>query len=157
MKNMQKLLEQRKHKRFAVKDDAYAVLKYKPTKMGQIINMSRDGPAVRYSSNGQQLSESSELDIFIVDSNFYIETIQAKIISDFAIADKTPFSSPKNRQRCFQFGEIKSHQLFQLDYLLQNYTKGRCPDKNLRQLDYFQIKQPCRMRQNMQVANNSNR
>lgn len=147
MKNVKKLIEQRKHKRFAVEDDVYAVLKYKPTKIGQIINMSKDGLAVRYSCNGQQLSESSELDIFIIDSNFYIEKIQVKIIYDFEIADKSPFSSPKNRQRCFQFGQIKSNQLFQLDYLLQNYTKERCPDKDRRQLDYFQIKRPCKMKQ----------
>lgn len=84
---------------------------------------SKDGLAVRYSSNGQQSRMPSELDVFIIDSNFYIEKIQIKIVSDFEIGDKSPFSSQKNRQRCFQFGEMKSSQLFQLDYLLQNYTK----------------------------------
>ena len=44
---------------------------------------SKDGLAVRYSSNGQQLSKSSELNIFIIDSIFYIEKIQVKIVSDF--------------------------------------------------------------------------
>ena len=139
MKNTQRPVEKRSHKRLQAKDGVYAIIKYKPTILGQIINISKDGMAVRYSSNGQQLSESSELDIFIINSNFYIEKIQIKFISDFEIADKFPFSSQKNRQRCFQFGEMKSCQLFQLDYLLQNYTKKRSSDKGCRQLDGLKI------------------
>jgi hypothetical protein len=139
MKNTERPVEKRSHKRLQAKDGVYAIIKYKPTIFGQIINISKDGMAVRYSSNEQQLSESSELDIFIKDSHFYIEKIQIKFISDFEIADKFPFSSQKNRQRCFQFGEMKSSQLFQLDYLLQNYTNKRPSDKDRRQLDGLQI------------------
>ena len=123
MKNMERPIEKRSHNRLQAKDGVYPIIKYKPTIFGQIINISKDGLAVRYSSNGEQLSESPELDIFIIDSNFYIEKIQIKIVSDFEIADKSPFSSQKNRQRCFQFREMKSSQLFQLDYLLQNYAQ----------------------------------
>ena len=116
-------VEKRSHNRLRVKEGLYAIINYKPAIFGQIINISKDGMAVRYSSNGQQPSVSSELDIFIMDSNFYIEKIQINIISDFEIGDKSPFGSQKNRQRCFQFGKMKSSQHFQLDYLLQNYTK----------------------------------
>ena len=123
MKNTERPFEKRSHNRLQAKDGLYAIIKYKPTIFGQIINISKDGMAVRYSSNGQQSRMPSELDVFIIDSNFYIEKIQIKIVSDFEIGDKSPFSSRKNRQRCFQFGEMKSSQLFQLDYLLQNYTK----------------------------------
>jgi hypothetical protein len=123
MKNTERPFEKRSHNRLQAKDGLYAIIKYKPTIFGQIINISKDGMAVRYSSNGQQSRMPSELDVFIIDSNFYIEKIQIKIVSDFKIGDKSPFSSQKNRQRCFQFGEMKSSQLFQLDYLLQNYTK----------------------------------
>lgn len=105
---------------------------YKPAEMGQIINMSRDGLAVRYSIKGQQLSETSELDIFIVDSHFYFGKIQVKTISDFELPGKHPLGSKKTRQRCFQFGEIKSSQLFQLDYFLENYTIGRRSGKDRR-------------------------
>ena len=122
MKNTERPVEKRSHNRLQVKDGVYAIINYKPTIFGQIINISKDGMAVCYSSNGQQLSVPSELDVFIMDSNFYIEKIQIKIISDFEIGDKSSFSSQKNRQRCFQFGEMMSSQHFQLDYLLQNYT-----------------------------------
>ena len=123
MKNTERPVEKRRHHRLQTIDGIYAIINYKPTIFGQIINISKDGMAVRYSSNGRQLNVPSESDVFIIDSNFYIEKIQIKIVSDFEIGDKLPFSSQKNRQRCFQFGKMKSSQHFQLDYLLQNYTK----------------------------------
>ena len=119
MKNMERPVEKRSHNRLQVKDGVYAIIHYKPAIFAQIINISKDGMAVCYSSNGQQLNVPSELDVFIMDSNFYI--------------DKSPFSSHKNRQRCFQFGKMKSSQHFQLDYLIQNYTKEGCSDKEYRQ------------------------
>jgi len=98
-------------------------LKNKGYPSSYVSQVSKDGLAVRYSSNGQQSSVSSELDVFIMDSNFYIEKIQIKIVSDFEVGGKSLLSSQTNRQRCFQFGRMKSSQHFQLDYLLQNYTK----------------------------------
>ena len=128
MKNTERPVEKRRHNRLQVKEGIYAIINYKPTIFGQIINISKDGMAVRYSSTGQRLNVPSELDVFIMDSNFYIEKIQIKIISDFETGDKSPFCSQKNRQRCCQFGQMKSCQHFQLNYLLQNYTKKGCSD-----------------------------
>jgi hypothetical protein len=130
MKNTEGPVEKRSHNRFQAKDGVYAIINYKPVIFGKIINLSKDGMAVRYSSNGQQSNVSSELDVFIMDSNFYIEKIQIKIVSDFEIGGKSLFSSQTNRQRCFQFGEMKPSQHFQLDYLLQNHTQKRCFDKD---------------------------
>ncbi len=135
MKNTEGLVENRSHNRFQAKDGVYAIINYKPVIFGKIINLSKDGMAVRYSSNGQQSNVSSELDVFIMDSNFYIEKIQIKIVSDFEIGGKSLFSSQTNRQRCFQFGEMKPSQHFQLDYLLQNHTQKRCFDKDDKQPD----------------------
>jgi hypothetical protein len=132
MKNTERSVEKRSYNRLQAEDGVYAIIKYRPTILGQIINISKDGMAVRYSSNGQQLSDSSELDIVIIDSHFYIEKIQIKTISDFEIVDS---SSQEDRQRCFQFGEMKAGQLFQLDYLLQNYTKKRTSDKDRSQIN----------------------
>ena len=135
MKNAEGPVEKRNHNRFQAKVGVYAIINYKPVIFGQIINISKDGMAVRYSSNGQQSSVSSELDVLIMDSNFYIEKIQIKIVSDFEIGGKSLFGSQTNRQRCFQFGEMKPSQHFQLDYLLQNHTQKRCFDKDDKPFD----------------------
>ena len=83
MPKTKKMIEQRKHKRFYVQRGTYAMLKYKPAVMGQIMNMSKDGLAIRYNDGEQQLSDSSVLDIFMTESSFYIEKLQVKTISDF--------------------------------------------------------------------------
>ena len=129
MKNTKKRIEQKNQKQFQVKDGAYAVIRYKPFEMGKIMNISRNGLTVSYLSNGQQLNETSELDIFIIDSNYYIEKIRVNTISDFELTDKDGFSSNKIRQRCFQFGKMKSGQLFYLDYFLENFTEKDFPPK----------------------------
>ena len=138
MKNTKQILKQQKHQGIQINDGASAVLSYKPTKMGRIINMSRDGLAVRYTSMGAQLSETSELDIFIIDSHFYIGKMQVRTTSDFELTDKHPFGSKKIRQRCFQFRELKPCQLFQLDYFLENYTIKIYSDKNHSQIAAYQ-------------------
>jgi len=135
MENTKKIVEQRKHERFQIQDCAYAVLRDKPTQIGQIINMSRDGLAVCYSSEGPHLSMPAELDIFIMDTHFYMNKIALKTIYDFEIEDTSAFDSEKTRCRGFQFEEIKSGQLFQLDYLLENYTMERRSDPDRGQID----------------------
>jgi len=129
MKHTKNRIEQRNQTKFQVKDGAYAVIRYKPFQMGKIMNISRDGLTVRYLSNGHPLNETSELDIFIIDSNYYIEKIRVNTISDFELTDKGGFGSNNIRQRSFQFGKMKSGQLFYLDYFLENFTEKNFPEK----------------------------
>ncbi len=49
MKNTEGPVEKRSHNRFQAKDGVYAIIIF-----CQIINISKDGMSVRYSSNGQQ-------------------------------------------------------------------------------------------------------
>ena len=135
MPNMKKMIEQRKHKRFYVQNGTYAMLKYKPAMMGQITNMSKDGLAIRYIDGDQRLSDSKALDIFMTESSFYIEKLQVKTISDREVTDTHSSDSNKVRQRGVQFEGLHPIQLFQLYYLLQNYTKNRRSGKDRRQLD----------------------
>lgn len=122
MKTSTTSMEPRKQKRFHADNRMYAVLEYKPALMGRIINISKAGFAVLYPSNGQRLSESSEVDIYRLDSAFYIEKIKIKTVSDFEIDTAYAFGLGKIRQRSMQFGEMKPIQTFQLNYFLQNYT-----------------------------------
>ena len=120
MKKDERTDEKRKRKRFDVKDGAYGVLNYKPTVMGQIINMSMDGLAVIY--KGKRLKDSSEVDLFISDAGFYLDQIPVKTISDHKLSGKFPFSSKTIWQRCLQFGELTGEQKTQLEHFLQCYT-----------------------------------
>lgn len=135
MPNTKKMIEQRKYKRFYVQNGTYAMLKYKPAVMGQIINMSKDGLAIRYADGEQQLCDSNVLDIFMTENSFYIEKLQVKTVSDREVTDKHSSDSNKARERGVQFDRLNPIQLFQLYYLLQNYTEDRRSVKDRRQLD----------------------
>jgi hypothetical protein len=130
MKHTKSRIKQRNQTKFQVKDGAYAVIRYKPFQTGKIMNISRDGLTVRYLSNGHPLNETSELDIFIIDSNYYIEKIRVNTISDFELTDKDGFGFNNIRQRSFEFGKMKSGQLFYLDYFLENFTEQNFPEKS---------------------------
>lgn len=120
MKETGKADEQRKHKRFDVKDGAYSVLGYQPTVMGRIVNISMDGLAVTY--KGKRLKESSEVDLFISDAGFYIDQIPVKTISDHKLEGKFLFSSKTVWQRSLQFGDLTDEQKSQLKQFIKLYT-----------------------------------
>jgi hypothetical protein len=112
--------DKRKHKRFDVKDGAYTVLRYQPTVMGQIINISTEGLAATY--KGKRLKESYEIDLFISDAGFYLDQIPVKTVSDHKIAGKFLLSSKKIWQRSMQFGELTDDQKSQMDKFINLYT-----------------------------------
>jgi len=120
MEKNEKTDEQRRHKRFDVKDGAYSVLSYHPTVMGQIVNISAEGLAATY--KGKRLKKSAEIDLFISDAGFYLDQIPVKAISDHKIAGKFLSSSKTIWQRSLQFGDLTNDQRSQLKQFLQHYT-----------------------------------
>ena len=99
---MKNFFLRRTHKRFKVKDGAFAVLFQNSSKLGEIIDISlagfsfrysdsqfldndRDGQAFLYHDRQKQLEGFSDFDIFLVDSGIYLDKIPCKIISNFEI------------------------------------------------------------------------
>ena len=103
---------------------ALAVLKAKPLKMGQIVNISKGGLAFRYIDSEVEAGKSSELDILFAQTGFHLKKVSFKTVADYKAASEFPFSSIVMRQRSVQFREIKPYQTSQLDYFIKNYTKG---------------------------------
>jgi len=91
--------------------------------MGQIIDISRGGLAVRYIAGEERSNDSSELSIIFADHSFYLPKVPIETISDFEIA-KMPFISMTPRRRGLQFGELTHHQMSELEYFIQNHTTG---------------------------------
>ena len=103
---------------------ALAVLKAKPLKMGQIVNISKGGLAFRYIDSEVEAGKLSELDILFAQNGFHLQKVPFKIVADYKAAIEFPFSSIVMRQRSVQFKEIKPYQTSQLDYFIKNYTTG---------------------------------
>ena len=119
----QKLVERRKYKRMQVRDDAFVLLGPNSTKLGRIIDIGIGGLAFSHMARERPSSELFELDIFIIDSDFYLERVLFETISDFK-THENPFSSITMRRSGVRFGELGHNQVSQLEHFIQNYTIG---------------------------------
>ena len=127
MTNRKEIVERRKHKRFQVKDGAFAVaMPPQPcsTPLGQIIDVSRGGLAFRYIAGEEGSNGSFELVILLANNNFHSDKVPFETISDFEIANEVPFSSITMRRRGVQFGKLTDKQISQLDYFIRNHAIG---------------------------------
>ena len=122
MKIQSNFLERRKDRRFKLKDPAFAIMYYSPTRIGQITDISRSGLTVRYVKNGEDSNELNGLDICKSDFRFYIDNIKAKAISDLEIIDKTFIGSEEKRRCGIKFEGLSNNQLSQLENFIQNFT-----------------------------------
>ncbi len=114
---------------------AIAVFRSNPIQKGQIINISRRGLSFRYFAGEAQQGQPGELDILFADIKFYLGNIPFRIISDVEADNEFPSSSQKRKLLRVQFGELDSHQISQLDYFIQNCTMDRRSGQDCRQVD----------------------
>jgi hypothetical protein len=136
---MGKFKSRRSHKRFKVKDGAFAVLHQNSSKLAQIIDISpagfsfrysdsqffdndRSGQAFLYHDGRQQLKDFSNFDIFLVDSGLYLDRIPCKIVSNFELEELDSPNSVTMRRCCIQFDELVPEQITDLKYFIENCT-----------------------------------
>ena len=129
----------RSHKRYLVKEGAFAVLYRNYIKLAQIIDISmagfsfrcsdsrfmdsdRSGEAFLYNDHGNRLDGFSKFDIFLVDSGIYLDQIPCKIISSFEIDDIATDNSISMHRCGLQFDELIPAQISDLEYFIKNCT-----------------------------------
>jgi hypothetical protein len=116
-------VENRKFKRFKVKDLSFALLKSSfYEELGEIIDISKGGLAFKYLVGENQIKEAVELDIILAHNGFHIKKLPCKTISDFEIINEIYFSSLKMRQHSIEFGELDNNQISELDYFIKQHT-----------------------------------
>lgn len=118
------LVEKRKHRRFCLKDLAFAAFGSHAKGIGKIIDISRGGLSFRYIADGDQLNESFELEIYLANNGFHLKEVPSKTISDLEITSEFPTSSITMRRCGVQFGELTQNQVSQLECFIQNHTVG---------------------------------
>ncbi|MGD8266963.1 MAG: PilZ domain-containing protein [Desulfobacterales bacterium] len=137
---MPKTTSRRNHRRFKVKDGAFAVLFQDSSKLAEIIDISMTGFAFRYSDSAfidndrdgraflyqdcqNRLDHFSSFDIFLVDSGIYLDRIPCKIISHVEIdGPESPNSIPM--KRCgIAFAKLLPEQISDLEYFIKNCTQ----------------------------------
>ena len=118
--------ERRKHRRFQVQDIAFAVLRNQGMALGQITDISLGGLAFHYIATKENDNGASELDILLAYNGLYMEKIRFKTISDFQIANRSPFT-PIIMKRCgIKFVEIAGEQTSMLENFIRHHTTDSC-------------------------------
>ncbi len=115
--------ERRKHKRFRSKEGSYAVLSGPCSKMGQILDISRDGLSFRYIDIGDRPRETCVLDILSEDNAFRLKNVGFRVISDLDASKDFPFSTIPMRRCGGELTGLNDRQINDLNYLIENYTE----------------------------------
>jgi hypothetical protein len=116
------IVEKRQHKRFQVPKGTFVGLGPHDTKVGQIIDVGMGGLAFRYV--GSEEPSNGELDIFLNERDFYLGRVPFRTVTDFEVSSRRDSSATAMRRSGVQFREMKSNQISQLEYFIQNHTLG---------------------------------
>lgn len=118
--------ERRKYKRFRVQPGRVAVLTPRwphSTVVGDILDISERGLALRYVADEAPSNRSSDLTIVSAKPSFHLRRLPFRTVSDFEIA-KVPFSAMAPRRLSLQFGELTQHQASLLEHFITTHTTG---------------------------------
>jgi hypothetical protein len=121
-------VDQRKHKRYRVKEGVFAWFEGDAGRLGQIVDISRGGLAFQYVSDTGASNGPHELGIFLADNDFRLDGIPSRIVSDIDVSEPRPFSTVPLRRCGLQFEDLDPAQLSQLEHLLEEHAKGEAPN-----------------------------
>jgi hypothetical protein len=114
-------VERRKHKRYQVDSGALVLLGWYYEKVGRIIDISEGGIAFRYTPPKEE-QDGSNLAIVLAETNFYLDEVPTKTVTDFELADKTATASINARRCGAQFMNPTGTQKSQIEFFINNYT-----------------------------------
>jgi hypothetical protein len=123
MTKEKKLAKQGEKRRFNAPKDAFVALGPHYNRVGQIVDIDKDGLEFRYMAGKAPSGKSFELDIFLSDGDFYLEKVPCKTVSDVK-THASPYAPLNMRQCAVQFVELSPDQRSQLEYFIRNCTPG---------------------------------
>jgi hypothetical protein len=125
--------EKRKHPRFFIRNKAFAVVRPRGNqtdqiRVGKIKNISTDGLALEYPSDGDLGNEPSYVDIFIPHGRFHLGMLPCRFVYDIqtqgAYITSVFISSYVTKQCGMQFENLSEEMATQLDLFLRNATEA---------------------------------
>ncbi|MGD2126254.1 MAG: PilZ domain-containing protein [Desulfobacteraceae bacterium] len=119
------LPERRKHKRIQVKKPVFVEFAAEPSKVGQIIDISRGGISFRYIAEEEVLNESFEVRIYSAVDSVSLDKVPVKTVYDFKIGPGFTISATQARRRGAKFAEMTRKQISQLKSFIQSLTEAK--------------------------------
>ncbi len=116
--------DKRRHKRYRLRDMAFAVVDRDPTLRAEIVDISTGGVAIRYrKENGTAIQPFQELDLLAPGFGFfYIGKIRASIVSDYQVIGKNTPESNETRRCGLRFENLTREQTTRLEAITRDYA-----------------------------------
>ena len=116
--------ERRKHRRYKVKDSAFAVINPDPVKLVPILDIAMGGLGIYVDDGAKWMNESPKLEIMMADCSFYLDNLPFEIISKFRAFPGDASNILDGRRYSLKFGNLRPVQKSSLKYFMRNYTLG---------------------------------
>jgi c-di-GMP-binding flagellar brake protein YcgR len=130
MERKKRINDRRKHKRFKVPSDAFAIVKNPCFKLGQIADMSMGGISFYYIS-GKQLTQKIAVDILLADDDFYIDNLPVSIVSEIDVHVNESVEQSSFKRCGLQFEMLTSQQRSKLSCFIPKQDSGYLQDKRV--------------------------
>ena len=114
--------EQRKHRRFKVKENAFAVINQDPVKLVPILDVAMGGLGIYVNDGAKWINDSQKLEIMVADCSFYLDNLPFEIISNFRAFPGDASNMLDGRRYSLKFGNLRPVQKSRLKYFMRNYT-----------------------------------
>jgi c-di-GMP-binding flagellar brake protein YcgR len=126
--------ERRKHRRFKVNDNAFAVINPDPVKLVPILDIGMGGIGIYVDDGAKWMNDSPKLEIMMADCSFYLDNLSFEIIAKFRAFPEDASNILDGRRYSLKFGNLRPAQKSRLKYFIRNYTRGGSKLQILRRL-----------------------
>ncbi len=117
-------VERRRHPRYKVKNNAFAIINPEPVRLVPILDIAMGGVGVYVNDSDQWLNKASKLEIMVADCSFYLENLPFESISDFKAFPANSSNLLDGRRCSLKFGTLTPSQKSKLKYFIRNYAQG---------------------------------
>lgn len=116
------LNEQRKSRRRSARIGTFAALRPHFARLGQVIDINRDGLAFQYIADGEQTTGEFELDLFMTDNGFRLSALPCHVVYDVEMQSNLLKSFMASRRCGVRFGRLTESQRSMLEHFLSLYA-----------------------------------
>ena len=130
-------IDRRKHPRFCVRDNAFAVIGPEPVMLAPIVDISLGGLAIGFNGinlKADGLDVPPKLEIVIDDGSFYMDQLPYRFIAQYRNFSGNAVGSFQNIYGA-KFLDLMSSQQTQLKYFIRNHARGGMMPKFIRKFN----------------------
>ena len=117
-------IERRKHRRYRVKDNTFAVINPDPVTVVPIVDISMGGVSFYLDDGAHWPDPTSKLEIMVADCSFYLEKLPFQIVSHARAFPNRSSNLMDGRRYGIKFGNLGPGKKSQLKHFIRTYTEG---------------------------------